>query len=712
MKKSITVLFLLLLAVSGAAIILSCGSAPKYSHRGFEADFKVKTEDGKVTITGYTGKDAAMVIPATIGGLPVTGIEHWAFYRRTGLTSTGYTGKDAAMVIPATIGGLPVTGIEHWAFYRRTGLTSITIPAGVTSIARWAFENCTGLMAIQVDADNTAFSSRNGVLFNKAEDTLIKYPPGLKGQYAIPEGVTSIVRWAFENCTGLTSVSIPEGVTSIGFSAFGDCTGLMAIQVDADNTAFSSRNGVLFNKAEDTLIQYPPGLKGQYAIPEGVTGIGSGAFEDCTGLTSVSIPEGVTGIGSGAFEDCTGLTSVSIPEGVTSIAGWAFRNCTGLTSVSIPEGVTSIALWAFRNCTGLTSVSIPAGVTRIGSGAFEGCTSLSSVSIPASVILIYDDAFKGCTSLTAIQVDANNTDYSSRNGMLFNKTGDYLIAYPAGGAGAALPAAGPVTAQNAETARANIDKNYWRAQAQQRLLPAWNTFSTELSGSHDSDGNQVILDIRPGTTIYNVQDVYVEYAVSFRSTDMPEDVRRQLQSYRTAEGISYYEYVVSHVDRIILSPKFHSSLIGGSASPSNTIYPAERVITIYESGFDVKTAKGFVDFLKVLIHEAGHHHLFDLTKANIVTRKHTKAHGIRGTAEDERFADLQEFAFLRNVQYPPMNLDSIEKDVNIRAILNNRIDSCLTEIEKHNKTFGLPENNLELLPPGVYVPVAARPVSP
>ncbi len=106
-----------------------------------------------------------------------------------------------------------------------------------------------------------------------------------------------------------------------------------------------------------------------------VTSIGSYAFRDCGGLTSVTIPDAVTSIGSYAFRDCafrdcSGLTSVTIPDGVTSIGNSAFSGCSSLTSVTIPDGVTTIGDFAFYGCTGLTSVTIPDGVTSIGNNAF------------------------------------------------------------------------------------------------------------------------------------------------------------------------------------------------------------------------------------------------------------------------------------------------------------------------------------------------------
>ena len=218
--------------------------------------------------------------------------------------------------------------------YWSATITTANIPAlveynsvtySVTSIGGYAFFSCTSLTSV-----------------------------------TIGNSVTSIGDQAFRGCTGLTSVTIPNSVTSIGDAAFCDCSGLTSINVVDDNPNYISKDGVLFDKQQTTLIQYPGGKQGAYVIPNSVTSIGDFAFYGCTGLTSVTIPNSVTSIGMGAFMNCTALTSVTIPNSVTSIGSSAFSGCTGLTSIEIPNSVTSIGELVFTGCDGLTSLKLSA----------------------------------------------------------------------------------------------------------------------------------------------------------------------------------------------------------------------------------------------------------------------------------------------------------------------------------------------------------------
>ena len=219
--------------------------------------------------------------------------------------------------------------IGDLAFEGCSGLTSINIPEGVTTIGARAFEGCSSLN-ISVNGNKTKYSSVNGMLLDKEKTILIAYPSA-KGTVTVPTSVTTIGEYAFDGCSGLTSISIPSSVTSIG----------------------------------------------------------SLAFKGCDSLTSISIPEGVTTIGDGTFSGCSGLTSISIPSSVEIIGPFAFENCDSLTSISIPEGVKSIGDGAFSGCSGATVKVEAENPPALGSGVFE---DVSKILVPSGVVNNYKSA--------------------------------------------------------------------------------------------------------------------------------------------------------------------------------------------------------------------------------------------------------------------------------------------------------------------------------
>ena len=139
-----------------------------------------------------------------------------------------------------------------------------------------------------------------------------------------------------------------------------------------------------------------------------------------------------SGYDDSPFFDNSNIKSVIIENGITTVGKLVFSYCKSLTSVIIPKSVTSIGEYAFCNCTSLTSVTIPNSVTSIEWYAFAGCTSLKSVTIPDSVTSIGMLAFEDCTSLINIDVVDDNFNYSSQDGVLFNKNKTQLIQYPIG----------------------------------------------------------------------------------------------------------------------------------------------------------------------------------------------------------------------------------------------------------------------------------------
>ncbi len=325
-----------------------------------------------------------------------------------------------------------VAGIGDYAF-QGDSLAAVTIPATVTNIGQAPFNGCSLLKTISVDSANLFYSSSNGVLFDAGQTTLIEFPQGQGADYTIPWTVASIGAAAFAN-TGLTNANIPGGVTNIGGGPFNGCPRLTAITVDPTNMFYSSRDGVLFDKTQTTLIEYPQAKVGSYAIPTGVTTIESNAFTDCENLTGVTLPESLADIEDFAFSS-SGLTSIAIGNSVTNIGQDAFYGCVKLAGVTVANGVTSIGSQAFLGCSSLPSIAIPNSVTNFGSGAFDDCSALTNVFVGTNVNSLGDGEFAFCPKLAGIYFAGNAPVSTSSSAFRGDKATVYYLLGSTGWSG-------------------------------------------------------------------------------------------------------------------------------------------------------------------------------------------------------------------------------------------------------------------------------------
>lgn len=196
-----------------------------------------------IEITGFDNSVSDVVIPSEIEGLPVTAISVGAFYLST-ITS---------IEVPDS-----VTSIGEMAFLGCTSLKSVKLSTGVAKIDKNAFGSCSALQEIQVAKDNPNFSSLNGVLYSKKQDTLVIYPAAkTDAAYIIPSGVTSVAMYAFSENPYLETLTIPNSLIKVGDSAFYNCKNLRAVSYNGTEEEWNQITiGLLNEKLTGATIQY------------------------------------------------------------------------------------------------------------------------------------------------------------------------------------------------------------------------------------------------------------------------------------------------------------------------------------------------------------------------------------------------------------------------------------------------------------------------
>ena len=428
---------------SAAEAAASTEEAARTTEDGF---VWAQNADGTAAITGYVGDASSLVVPSEINGLTVTEIGENAFFTQSRMMditlpdSIRTIGSGAFLnCVSLQSISLPdsVETLGDYVFARDEQLTSVTLGSGLQVIPSYTFYNCTALETINVP-DN----------IRTLGESCLACCTALK-RISLPAEMDSIERYAFYNCTALTelslpvstlvgstmiglnlttltlseqlttledgafkglnleSLALPAAVEHIGEEAFAESS-VSVIEVDPENEYYCAVDGVLYTKDMQTLVRYPSGSMNEtFTVPDGVTTLAPYAFERSFMLSEVTLPDSLTEIGCSAFR-VSGILHIELPDGVTSLADGTFANCGALSQVTLPDGLTSIGSEAFLNCSCLTALQLPASLTDANGESFRG------------------------NGLTDFTVSADNTTFSTVDGILYDAAGETLIAYPAG----------------------------------------------------------------------------------------------------------------------------------------------------------------------------------------------------------------------------------------------------------------------------------------
>lgn len=294
-----------------------------------------------------------------------------------------------------------------------SGLVSVEIPASVTALGGGAFSGCSALSAVTFGEGSSLTKIEASTFSGDSRLSSVTLPESIvyigRGAFAgdislteitLPSGLVYLGDFAFES-TGLVTVAIPKTVETFGIGAFASCHSLTDINVDAENANYIDIDGVVYDRAMTTLIEYPAGnARTSYTLADGIVTVGQYAFCGSWNLQRVTLSQTVETADEYAFYDCRSITSYTLSDVLTYIKRYAFAMNSSLWSMAMPDSLMQISNYAFMQDWSLSSVTFTENsrLPRISFGAFAYC-GLQSFRVPASVSTMAQGAFIGCSNL-------------------------------------------------------------------------------------------------------------------------------------------------------------------------------------------------------------------------------------------------------------------------------------------------------------------------
>lgn len=320
-----------------------------------------------------------------------------------------YVGTETEVKLPSKLGGLSVITVGEGCFEGNSTVVSVKFNSNISTIKDRAFKDCTALKKVS----NT-------------------------------ESITSLGVSAFEGCTALEEIAYPETVVDVPEKCFAGCTSLTEPKEHKNlkNVAADAFKDTAWeNSQPDGALCFGRvlyGVKGQeknIEVPKNVSIIEDYAFLGCDYIETVTLGPDVEEIGLYAFQNCTSLKEFNFDNAIGVVSAGAFKGCSSLEVADFSKTtLATIGYEAFAGCASLSEVKLPETLSDIGDFAFAG-TQIKSIEFGKNVGSVGANTFAGNGVLESISVVEKNKEFSSVDGVLYNKKGKALVTFPAGKTG-------------------------------------------------------------------------------------------------------------------------------------------------------------------------------------------------------------------------------------------------------------------------------------